>query len=598
MFDNISQHPNMAMDIGGNQARLFLMSPQSLTTQVIHSYQYNFTDDLMANLIHNQFAAETVGINPKTANNPMVNSAILPSVNGVPISTRNLSECWTFTILIDVDKATGGTSRTIATGWCRDEPINPTTIHNVTPTLNPNCVLIFTNAMTIDHFKTPNRLPSLGVKRAYDLTPGGYTKQAAAMGSLEIGQPWRSDLMFTDPGGLVKRYEEGEVLSEIVADQTVGAPSAYGDGGPVDAIYHDVRSSATSNKSPKQQLRQIVHAIEQAAAVSDTVNMFSPLSNDFGGADPIGSFNRTVQGNLLGADDFLWSQGTKIIDRPCYIHELLKAFPNIHIHPIVVPKSPQWDVKPQTTMDLQNTYSYLIAQMISSAAEAEGISSIDFRYNSWMGSGYNSSSEAWQINNLSLCVNVDQRVITNILHRFQRIIQFDLAPIIRFSCGEFDINVHYDLNRTLVQLNLLSSPNANPGIFETTSNISGMLIPTIGDFSTFDNNLTQLDSMITIARQIVSENAPNSVYNGNVGAAPRNPVVTVPHTSFKPAYVTEVWPPYVQDTYMEPNKQQVPTTFMDHHKPHVTPPTRHTKSPSLDLPGFQIAPKTMGDFNS
>ena len=124
----------------GPKVELELFSPKRLPTQVLRSYVYDITPEFLDHVFNSGAASMQEAIAPNGAkNNPAVSTAMMPIDQGLILDTNEISNTWSFVLIIDTDPMSNGIrhaapstkTRFIASGYVAglnlamaEEPIN------------------------------------------------------------------------------------------------------------------------------------------------------------------------------------------------------------------------------------------------------------------------------------------------------------------------------------------------------------------------------------------------------------------------------------------------------------------------------------------
>jgi len=483
MFSNI---PTVAdQNFHKNTCVLYILSPRVIPEQVIRPYAYNFNENLIEDLKDQGELKQFFGPRSRGANKESTHRAILPSVQGTRVDTKDLSMMWSFILVLDVGATSSSKyalpsskSRILCTGFFSEEPLNPMTINNTTPTINPRSIMHFTHHSVV-------ALQDTIQPRYGNRTNMKISHDDDCVNSM-LGNIASSDLYLMTPSDIRECSRGNNSDGEFI--------SAYGDK-HVGALTDKNVITPSRLKSPKHQFQDILFALDYAVDYESLQKPESSITSG-GYGDPMQEFTDVFDASLIGDNRFVPQLGIDIND-PISMHQLIHQYPNINILPCKVPATSQWDVRPQDDVTVLNSMSSMVASTISTLATGSGISKISFRYNSSIGSSLDpNGGGAWEIQHVETLVPCDDIGTKGCFNTFKNLLQLDLWPILRSVAGEFDIMLSHDITgETLVGLQFLDMPVSH-GMFETCNRMGGMVAPTIGDLSTFSHNTNELQSLV------------------------------------------------------------------------------------------------------
>ena len=505
---------NATLETGnGKKATLFVFSPSIMPTQVLRPYVYNFTPNLVDELVESKSSMQkAIAPNGLGLLSQNMKTAILPDVNGIPIDTATMSNQWTFVLIIDAIPPNSNrtaimspTSRVISTGFCSEEPVNP-----ITKTLNPNAVLMFTKTNTsyITHGMGTTGV-STDVSNASDLDVVSELNGMVTPGTdLFIGTPQDIRSMISNsPDGMTGVY--GELcLSNAKADQ-------------------DGRLISNTLKTPMIQLGNIATALDQAVdfSMARSDSIMSPLVDKL--EDPVEIAKAMFDGNVRGSTE-LQPRNSLDVTKPMTIQQLMYIFNGaLEVYPFQINPSNPWDSTPQDIMSPRNQMSSMISASLSNLVPAMGIANITFRYASSVPNSFMSAINTkgvWEIYNAVMIVPTNPAKEEASLKLFMEYFEMELTPIVRLVNGEFDLLCHVDMSGSvLLDLIYRDDPYSHQlgqGFYDTSCRLGGFLNPMIGSLDTINHNATQLDSLITdtLCKKIgpskfmrpIIENEPNN----------------------------------------------------------------------------------------
>lgn len=539
MFNTQQEFHNQAFN--NNTATLYVLSPRMIPEQVVRPYVYNFNEDLVDNLSQQEDMLQFFNVRNKHKYQQFAQDSILPNAQGARMDTDDLSYMWSFVLVVDVGASTGnkftlstGKNRILATGFFTDEPINPLTIHNTTPTVNPEAFMQFTHGSVIqmhDSISTRGERSNMNVSHDNDcisqmvdhMTPGDlYVMSPADIRECNRGENTEGDMITT-----------------------------YGDK-HTSALRSGSVTTPTRLKSPKHQFQEIVYALNSAR---DHESLQNPTSAITGGGygDPLADFVDTFDSNLISDSKFTPQMGIDL-NKPISIQQLIGQYPNLTVMPFKIPTASEWEVRPQDEVNVHNTMSSMVASTISTLATGSGLSEVSFRYNSSIGNSLDpNGGGAWKVEHVKTIVPTNDAGVKGCFNTFKNRLVLDLWPILRSVVGEFDIMLSHNITgETLVGLQFLDHNTAH-GLYETCNRMGGMISPTLGDVSAFNHNSTELQALVdgTAIRTGIG-----GFYESSRNLIKLNDTQTTQHDDFGMSFNDEIIP---QDENHNWNNQQSKT---------------------------------------
>ena len=472
-----------------NSAMLYVFSPNLIPTQVLRSYQYNFTDNLIDAIGDTKGKLRKVVVQPGNGNLARdVNMAILPNPNGIQLDTQTLSGQWSFILIVDTTptpssnrlQTAAATVRTIATGYCSEEPINP-----VTNTINPDAILMFTktNITTI--------VPHIGPS---GMTTKDYCDNDLSIVDDRVNQLTDVSLVSATPRDLLRGHTYDRLTNTQICMPGEAALSNVGKGGASKTITNVMNT-------PSIQLGDIVQAIESGISFgrnselgTQSVLVPSPIDDPLETA--LDCFGNTVSGS-----DVVIQRGSLDGSHPRTMQQLVNEFPNMEVFRVPVPTVNCWDSSPQNVQTKRNAMSSMLSASLSNLLVSSGLTSIAFRYDSYtsaMTSLTGGNEGIFYPLNYSTVVESDPAAQLRAIEQFKMLFIQHLVPIVRTYGGEFVLMCTIDIvGHILVDLIYRDEFGQNPGEgwYETSGRLGGFTNPMIADLDTFNTNATQLNTL-------------------------------------------------------------------------------------------------------
>lgn len=472
-----------------NSAMLYVFSPNLIPTQVLRSYQYNFTDNLIDALGNTKDKLRKVVAQPGNTNLARdVNMAILPNPNGIQLDTQTISGQWSFILIVDTTptpssnrlQTAAATVRTIATGYCSEEPINP-----VTNTINPDAILMFTktNITTI--------VPHMGPA---GMTTKDYCDNDLSIVDDRVNQLTGVSLVSATPRDLLRGHTYDRLTNTQICMPGDASLSNVGKGGSSKTITNVMNT-------PSIQLGDIVQAIGSGVSFGrnselGTQSVLVPSPMDDPMETALDCFGNTVSGS-----DVVIQRGSLDGSHPRTMQQLVNEFPNMEVFRVPVPPVNCWDSSPQNVQTKRNAMSSMLSASLSNLLVSSGLASIAFRYDSYTSvmTGLTSGNEGvFYPLNYSTVVENDPAAQLRAIEQFKMLFIQHLVPIVRTYGGEFVLMCTIDIvGHILIDLIYRDEFGQNPGEgwYETSGRLGGFTNPMIADLDTFNTNATQLNTL-------------------------------------------------------------------------------------------------------
>lgn len=522
LFDNAAQvkeqsvrqiisNGSVGQTNGGDHAILFLFGHRNIPDQYRRTHLYRFNE--VDNFLNEVTDSIRDGLNkPAIAAAPMpgkesAKHAIIPSANGDLMSTRALSDWWTFMLIVDHGSSSSASpfttfgnlpTRTFYSGWISDEAA---TISGAQWVVNPNA------SMSVTHHTSISMSRSMG-----------------RQGEILIPQT-TADVDFVQPHVMSQLQSNGAALyamrpADVWGNISMGAMA--GECYTTEPTAIDQATTPIEIKSelgnPTFHLQEIVSSI--SASVQDKV--FDPAqSNVFAASSQLANtvaFNmgqaKTSPSTLLDLDPNIYHT----------IGELIQKYGAALDVQVVIPQvEAAYDVANDYggAPTKRNIFSSMIQSAIASMAAQFGICDVIFRYNSWSlpdGSlnliGPNTERGIFRVEKLGTLYSVSPAQEQHAWLQFSKYLKRTIFSIIEAEVGDFDVYVECSLiGNTLVALNIRSELPES-GLLETNNLLGGLNTPLIGSKQFFDRNLTQAASLMTRTTD------PNAGLTGDVTASP------------------------------------------------------------------------------
>lgn len=531
------------------RALLYVFTPSLIPMQMLRSYRYNFTENLVDELLSrsDDSLQQTVAPNRLGLNSAAVNSAIMPSANGVMLNTSSWSSQWTFVLIIDTQPTQSGDrialaspmTRIIATGFCTEEPVNP-----ATKTINPNAVLMFTKTNTT--YVTPS-YGATGI-----ITDVSNASDTDIVSELNGQMANGTDLYMGSPQ---------DIRSMVTADPTGGMVGAYGS-----LCLSNVKAGDSNRmvdrrmSTPKIQLGNIMQAIDSSVSFASASNsgLNSPLSPTQFWSDPVALAKSSFDQNVAGSNTLQPNSGIDT-SMPMTMGQLTYLFGQIDVVPIKLPAASPWDSTSQDAMTARNSMSSLVSASLSNLVPSCGLANIFFTYQSFTKIGpsmIDPNHGCWKIEDYGMLVQTTREKERAAIELLEKYFEMELVPVLKLVRGDFRIMCYCDCcGYILVDLCYTADQNMNfqEAFYETTSRLGGFINPMIADLETLNHNATQLDQMVSriISDKLGPGEYARPIISGDDGTIPNPQPILQPN--LQPAAPTP--PPMVPMSEAAPSQR-------------------------------------------
>lgn len=501
VFDQTyQQNPLMVCgDIRGKNAILILTSPRNMTDHFKRPYTYNFNNEVIESvgqfIVSEPAVSHTVKMTMNSV--PAINHAIVPSNQlGIPVATSAYSESWTFVFIVDDDdrsviKGNDLVNRRVYIGLCSQEPISQMGLNSATPEqfLNPNCQLVVTKQLMLKKYQTASHdgYRTL-VKSSIDENIVQYDPNIWG----NCVSPTNDSAYYKLTPGMV----HNRAYTDMGRDITITDHS--------DSLNNLGSMRLQSNmESPRQHMTSILKAIEGAsenvcfsARLGDWNDTASSLGN--GLDDDRMSFISSVHANFAETErlnNIVSNSNLGDIGMGYLTIGMLVNQYRPRIYPVVIPKTNQYEIIPQSYNSINNVFSSMVCSVIPTYLNATNLSEIAFMYNSY--------NDATIVHHVGSPLNVDQQSLQFNWKSFEHLLRTDLYPVLRHNGGDFDLQVMSTVNGTTnVVLNFLDWEILPFGsVYQENSNLGGITSQLIGNTTHLEQNAIKINELINQVSQ-------------------------------------------------------------------------------------------------
>ena len=483
-FDYMEQSDNQfnmgQFSVSNDEATLILCSPRQINDLCTRPLMYNFSNQLIEDISTN-IDKRSSGHGSETLWTPNMMTAVLPEGNGQRVDTLNLSNSWTFVLIINMTPkgisygATGPTKRFIASGVCLSEPINPMTMYMSTPTINEFCVLQIHHSTTLSLCPTMNNHYS-GYTKRLDTDFDSITQQT--------GQYYK------DPMYIMNNKKLRETTNFDGDTQVFRSGEAA-----IGNNEHSVNIQ-TSEGSPKHELNRTIDTISRAVNMEKTQN---GIENYLIGNNRINTYNNFI--NNIDAemmnDGILNSVKLGLdISVPQILGDVIKVYPSIKILPFNINNTGSGlGERPQTLLGNQNTMSSLIVNCMNTIIPHAGLSEVMFRYDSFNHNVMQipgRTSGTWELQHACELISGNEMSLESSLSQFKMLMESDVFPILLTTCGDFSLTCKYDITgETIINLQFLDEAQID-GYYVHHNKLGGLVSPHIGTINNLHHNSGEL----------------------------------------------------------------------------------------------------------
>lgn len=484
--DPMVQKNNFKM-FDGNQdsgVKLLIFTPRNHGNMVIRTNKFNFKNAMYDTLSDGSSAKHCLATNFE-----VFTQAITPSHQGIQIDTQQLDTMWSFVLIFDKvgDRpsafgAPANRKRVVLKGYFMGEPMSVQNLFMSSPPINHSALMFFTNDSTsMINMEVSQRGSKYNISSInnVDIAHGFINNHTIGAG----------DLFRTDVSSLAKSSALGDSSSMMSSPYAATIASKQTDESP-GIIF------GAQTKSPHAQFMEVAGAIDVAAR--DTGGGIAQWgNNDYDlGDNEFDKFMKVMNMQLARSTISISQEGLNPL-RPESLGTFL-ARHNVTVIPCRIPQDSQFDVRPQSDINIQNVFSSLAANVISTAAADNQISKIIFRYSSWAKDTYGMRG-VWQLQQAATLYqdlsHIADQHLTKALGSFRLLMEQHLWPVLNSAAGDFDLVCSYDSsNSTIIDLNFLDHQQIG-GFYEVHNRLGGLINPSLGTEDTFNNNRNQMNNL-------------------------------------------------------------------------------------------------------
>ncbi len=504
---------------GGRNASaiLFVFSPRIMSKQFVRPYVYNFSGNLLDELVSKQFSQGMFsGMAPKS--DAMLNAILPTSGSGIyEVRNNELSTYYTFMLIVQKSsnapsldpflKAPSPEKRQIMSGYFLNEPYTMPVMGVGKPVPNMEAVMVFTHDST------------------FHVTPGDMLRSGNIMVNMNHNADniSRTSEQMVVPTALGDQNNRLFVMRPMDLNRAADLTSNFGtDGvsGLSNAALDSVAGSrggtaavpvACALKAPMHQLNHICDAARycafnnlfESSNTNSFTNPFIPNQDD-----PVNfrkHANEMFAANLESVDlSPLTREGTDIDTAiPIKLGQLDAMFPGLQFFPFKTEDHASCELTPQDEITShKSVMSSLLAGTISSMLPGFNIGGVGFSYYSYKSNNFGiDKSGTWVFNYADPLISnigpdgIDHNFVACI-EMFKHEMEINLFPILKAAGGDFEL--HADVNSCNVSLlNLIFMDErgmcANPkGYWETNNAFNNFTNPLLAGEGIANANVAAL----------------------------------------------------------------------------------------------------------
>lgn len=496
--------------IGGqtNKATLYLFSPKHMPNQVRRSHLYNFTDEYLhdvRNFVNkaNNPLGQPAYSNPALLDSRAAPNAVQMSLNGSEMNCNAFGAMWAFLLVIDGGELMnnqsslyqvtfdGSKKRYLYSGYCSDEPYNPTSHGGLTPTINPNCVLFITHQTAL-----ANTMANYGNQPMPDnMQVIANTDEFNPQFILPLmTQPMGQEQVFLNKPSAIVNAITDDAYSDLHGNVSLAINTTDAQLLPSVATVDHIQAELNG---ARKHAANINFAAQNAAM--HTIGCAEEPSVHFSDGSEVMRGNM-YEGLKQCESNFLVSPlGQRGI---ISIGELESMFPDIEATVCTAPYQSEWDVANPLAPNAVNMFSSLLATSIPPIMVNHKLAEISFRYTSYvpelvqMGAMDRSHYEVYTA--ASFIPESDERLRFNIT-RFMEELKTQVFPALLNAGGHFDVQVYCSsAYSVLIKLHFMDDGvgGLHNGLYETTNSLGGAISPLLSPLDVFNHNATQIATLL------------------------------------------------------------------------------------------------------
>lgn len=458
------------------RCELILYSPKQNYPHKVRPHVYNFNEySAVSVMCENHLNNAPIVNNTMFEQIPEMNGMILPANDGHTIDLSKMNDYWTFILICDSEMIDGYKSyqtncrqKTISTGYCLSEPVNP-----ITHTVNPKAIFKFSHHTKFRFNR--NRGGDYGsipdVIGNYDVIPTEFKMMTGEFGD-ELVNLSPQYLNPPDPKVFAQKYLSDNFkddYSDCVVDVLTGIPK------------HSATKIHADLKSGKKHLHTIAKALDQAKASIDCrendidyQNIASTVSSYGDNISTFDMFYKKLSDQKPIIESGITGYEVKQFSDLQYMYPYMK----VKVIPIKNPRT--WEVYSSLYINSNNTYNAWLSTFLNQFCEAAGIMELVFIYDSYCGNQYEKEGR-WQITKLDSIYGDDITYGKRLFNSLKRELESHIFNYLKHTVGDFSLTVNYrSFTDTAINLQFYGEEKIN-AYYETPTDKAGLITPLIGD---------------------------------------------------------------------------------------------------------------------
>lgn len=403
------------------------------------------------------------------------------------VQTSMLSDNWQF-VLIILENGGGTVSplmkqRVIVTGYCLEEPINPMSLSNPKPTINPNATLVFTHRTVVGETMTQGH-DGFHV-RDYRTHMDVHCVDNTQIKPLVQHQ----EMHLLDPKTCWDTYTYTEGANSFSLPGVTS--SLDNQNGPI--------ALTTTLDNPKSTLKDILTVVHNA---HENLQMESRM----GSAQNTSVLHPNATKETLHsmvASNFenkytMYNSGGPTENEVWHMRKLMSMYPGIDIQPIGLEKAYSFAAADQVAQTAENTFSALLCAVVPSVMVDLGLNTIAFTATVRQVSVINERC-FWNVSHREAFMPLPDKELNIRAKGVMTALINGVFETIRLTRGDFTVSASFTLSgRSHVLLNFLSNSMPNQTPYEVPTNLSGLLTPTFGTAACHGQNAQSLQNLMGV----------------------------------------------------------------------------------------------------
>lgn len=498
-FSNNNVFSNWFGNNNQTQATLLLFSKKQFIDQYRRPMVYKF-DRQVVDRVHEE-VHDTTTIGGKRSGKQSVShacpGAIMPTAVGDHVNASQLSDSWTFVLIVDEasNSVLGSATRHIYSGFFApgEEPVASSLMGG---SWIPNMNAVFHTT----HYTSLRSIPTDIGQNGSSVSRGVVNDKDIVNGQLvQLLSPQQKQLMNADPTVLLhKRIDNG--VSLYNGQETAVSPQ------PVESYNGNFGIDSTVN-SPVDHLNRIVNAITDTSIhlVSDD-ETFDPIS---AAPDIIGNVAERFR-----TGDIYMAQGMVNPYKEFTLGEVVNRYGiTLDVRVVQQPAAYQMDVIDTGPATRQNVAVSIITSLLPGLLIRHGVSDVAFSYTSW--TPYDPNGEML-ISAADFLYGVTPNEQLLKLQNMKFDICDEFRNLIRSNFGDFSANVRCSITgETVTNIKLMDDNINTINAFNVVENrLGGIMNTAIADLNVVNTNAGQLYGLA--AQTLTSPYTPTNGF-GNFG---------------------------------------------------------------------------------